>query len=170
MTPATTLTTDRLTLRLPQAADLPTYTAFCASDRSRFVMGPFDAVQAFNKLCAMVGHWTLRGFGRYVMDLGGRGIGHVGPLAMDARDLPEFTWTLWDPAAEGQGLATEAALAVKAHLFDDLGWTEMIIRIQPENTASCRIAERIGAVLTDAEAPDWYPGALTYRLTAGGAA
>lgn len=170
MTPATTLTTDRLTLRLPQAADLQAYTAFCISDRARYVLGPFDAVQAFNKLCAMLGHWTMRGFGRYVMDLGGRGIGHVGPLAMDDRYIPEFTWTIWDPAAEGQGLATEAALAVKTHLFEDLGWTEMIIRIQPENAASCRIAERIGGVLTDEAAPDWYPGAVTYRLTAKGAA
>ena len=169
MIAATELTTERLTLRLPLASDLPVYTAFCASDRARFVLGPFDAVQAFNKLCAMVGHWTLRGFGRYVMDLSGRGIGHVGPLAMDDRYIPEFTWTLWDPAAEGHGYATEAALAVKKHLFEDLGWTEMIIRVQPDNTSSCRIAERIGGVLTDEEAPDWYPGALTYRLTAEGA-
>ena len=42
MTVARTLTTDRLVLRHPQASDLPAYTAYCTSDRSRFVRGPFS--------------------------------------------------------------------------------------------------------------------------------
>ena len=122
MTAARTLTTDRLTLRQPEAADLPAYAAYCASDRARFVRGPFSAPQAFEKFAAMIGHWTLRGFGRYVMLREGRPIGHVGPLAIDDRDLPELTWALWDAAAEGHGYATEAARALSAHLFGAPGW------------------------------------------------
>ncbi len=166
MTPADMIQTARLTLRKPQAGDLPAYTAYCASKRSHFVRGPFTAAEAFDKFAAIIGHWTLRGFGRYIITLGGRPIGHVGPLAMDDSDPPEFTWTLWDGATEGHGYATEAALAVKDHLLSEAGWPEMIIRILPDNTASCRIAERIGATLTEDPAPDGYPGSLTYRLNA----
>ena len=161
-----TLHTQRLLLRRPEAGDLPAYTAYCASDRSRFVRGPFSAPEAFDKFASMIGHWTLRGFGRYVMVLNGAPIGHVGPLAMEDVDPPEFTWTLWDGKAEGQGFATEATLAVKDHLLSEAGWPEMIIRVMPDNSASCRIAERIGAVLTKDAAPEWYPGSLTYRLYA----
>ncbi len=160
------LNTERLHLRRPQAADLPAYTAYCASDRSAFVRGPFTAVEAFDKFASIIGHWTLRGFGRYVIELNGAPIGHVGPLAMDDIDPPEFTWTLWDGTAEGHGFATEAALRVRDHLFGDLGWPQMVIRIMPDNKGSIRIAERIGATLMDEPAPDWYAGSVTYRLFA----
>lgn len=164
MTPAASLTTDRLTLRQPQASDLPAYTAYCVSDRARFVGGPFTAQQAFDKLAAMIGHWPLRGFGRYVITHNGAPIGHVGPLASVDDDTPELSWTLWDTAHEGQGFATEAAQTVSHHLMTDLNWPELLIRIQPDNHASRRIADRLGASLTDQPAPDWYPGCLTYAL------
>ena len=163
---ATTLRTDRLVLRQPDLRDLAPYTAYCASDRSRFVRGPFTAAQAFDKLAAMIGHWTLRGFGRYTIVLGNTSIGHVGPLAHESNQPAEFTWTLWDGACEGHGYATEAAIRVRDYLLGDLGWTHMIIRILPDNIGSRRIAERIGARLTNDTAPDWYPGSLTYRLEA----
>ncbi len=161
-----TLHTQRLLLRRPQAGDLPAYTAYCASERTHFVRGPFSAAEAFDKFASIIGHWTLRGFGRYVITQNGTPIGHVGPLAMEDVDPPEFTWTLWDASAEGNGFATEAALAVKKHLLSDNDWPQMIIRIMPDNSASCRIAERIGATLTDDPAPEWYPGSRTYRLFA----
>ncbi len=166
MQAARTLSTPRLTLRMPQAADLPAYTAYCASARSRFVRGPFTEQEAFDKFAAIIGHWTLRGFGRYVMEHQNRPIGHVGPFASVSDAAPELTWTLWDGTCEGQGLATEAAQAVKTHLFDDLGWSEMVVLVQPDNIGSRRIAEKVGARKTYDAAPAWYPGCLTYRLTA----
>ncbi|MCV3271783.1 GNAT family N-acetyltransferase [Roseobacter sinensis] len=166
MQAAPTLTTARLTLRMPKATDLPAYTAYCASERSRFVRGPFTAQEAFDKFAAIIGHWTLRGFGRYVMEYEGRAIGHVGPLAVVTDTPPELTWTLWDGTFEGRGFATEAAQAVKTHLFEDLGWPEMLVLVQPENIGSRRIAEKVGARKTDEDAPAWYPGCLTYRLEA----
>lgn len=160
------LHTERLTLRRPEPSDLPAYTAYCASERSHFVRGPFTAPQAFEKLATMAGHWILRGYGRYIMVRDGAPIGHVGPLHLGDTSAPEFTWTLWDGAYEGQGLATEAARAVKQHLLVENGWPEMVILIQPNNHASRAIADRIGAKITDAPAPEWYPGCLTYRLRA----
>ncbi|WP_147110599.1 GNAT family N-acetyltransferase [Tateyamaria sp. syn59] len=166
MTAATTLTTDRLTLRQPQASDLPPYTDYCASPRTQFVGGPFDAAQAFDKFAAFAGHWALRGFGRYIMQQDGAPIGHVGPMQRDHRQPPEFTWTLWDSRYEGQGLATEAAAHVRDHLLGDLRWPEMIVHILPDNSGSIGIAERIGATRTDDTPPAWYEGAVVYRLTA----
>ncbi|MEL6417452.1 MAG: GNAT family N-acetyltransferase [Pseudomonadota bacterium] len=162
-----TLTTKRLTLRQPVPSDLPAYTDYCASKRSHFVRGPFTAPQAFEKFSSMIGHWAIRGFGRYVITRDCEPIGHAGPLAIDHSDPPELTWTLWDGAAEGHGYATEAALAVKHHLLSELGWPELIIRIMPDNHGACRIAERIGAELTSDEPPEWYAGSITYRLRAG---
>lgn len=161
---ATRLTTDRLILRQPIASDLDPYVTYCASERSQFVGGPFDAKKAFEELSSMAGHWNLRGFGRYIIVKDGVAIGHVGPLQIDASAPPEFTWTLWDGAFEGQGLATEAARVVHQHLIQDCGWNVMLIQIMPDNVRSRLIAERLGAVLSDDPAPEWYPGALTYYL------
>ncbi|MEX0308901.1 MAG: GNAT family N-acetyltransferase [Tateyamaria sp.] len=166
MTVADRLTTARLELRKPQAGDLPAYAAYCASDRTKFVGGPFAAAKAFDKFAAIAGHWILRGFGRYIMERDGAPIGHVGPMQLDATQPPEFTWTLWDGDCEGQGLATEAARRVRDHLLGELGWPEMIIHVMPDNTGSIGIAERIGAILTDNPPPAWYEGAVVYRITA----
>lgn len=166
MSVAAHIMTGRLHLRQPQAGDLPAYTAYCASPRSHFVRGPFTAPQAFEKFAAIIGHWTLRGYGRYIITLDGAPIGHVGPSAVDGPELPEMTWSLWSGAVEGQGYATEAAQAVCQHLLGDQGWREMIIHVLPENRGSVRIAEQIGARKSDDPAPDWYPGSVCYRLSA----
>lgn len=164
---ATTLTTNRLILRQPVIADLPAYVSYCASPRTEFVGGPFDAAKAFEKFAAMSGHWALRGFGRYVMVKDDHPIGHVGPLQPDDSQDPEFTWTIWDGEHEGHGLAIEAAKVVRQHLLTDCGWDRMIVHVMPDNGRSCRIAERLGAQLLDEPAPSRYPDALTYHLMGG---
>jgi RimJ/RimL family protein N-acetyltransferase len=166
MTIARDLPTLRLMLRVPNADDLPAYTAYCAGPRSTFVRGPFSKFEAFDKLAAMIGHWALRGFGRYTMVHDGAPIGHVGPLSVDDSHAPEFTWTLWNGTAEGQGFAIEAARAVRDHLFTAVGWQHMLIRIQPDNHPSIRLADRLGAQISNDPAPDWYPGCTTYHLNA----
>ncbi|MGH1415568.1 MAG: GNAT family N-acetyltransferase [Pelagimonas sp.] len=163
MNPARTLQTPRLQLRLPVASDLPVYTAFAASARANLVGGPFDAPRAFEKLAAMIGHWDLRGWGRYVIEHDGRAIGHCGPLDTFG-DTPEMTWTLWDATAAGQGFATEAVQEVIRHLFDDCGWSDLKICIDPTNAASHRMARRIGASITDLPGPTRWPEAQTYTL------
>lgn len=165
-TAASTLTTARLTLRQPLPADLAGYVAYAMSDRARFVGGPFDEAQAFARLGAMIAQWPLKGYGRYVMMLGEHAIGHVGPLAREDDHTPEMTWTLWDGAFEGQGLAAEAAQEVVRHLFDDLQWPAVIIRIEAGNKASLRLAEKLGATRSDGSIPAWSPDVLTYVLRA----
>lgn len=42
----------------------------------------------------------------------------------------------------GKGLATEAAMAMKSHAFNEMGLTRLISLIETENIASVRVAEK----------------------------
>lgn len=162
-----TIQTDRLTLRKPRTSDLEPYTAYCRGNRTAFVGGPHDGVEAFNKLAAIIGHWHLRGFGRYVFveTATDRPIGHVGALQMDADWEPDMTWSIWQGDDEGKGYALEASLAYCAHAARELDFPRMAARIIGQNQASIRLAEKLGAVLKSCSpAPPWFPDAVTYEI------
>lgn len=167
MSVAPLLTTERLVLRLPEPGDLAAYTAYCASARAHFVGGPFTPAQAFDKFAAMIGHWDLRGFGRYVIVYNARPIGHVGALQTDDSAAPELTWSLWSGDVEGQGFATEAAMAVRDHLLGTAGWRALTALVLPENTASLGVAKRLGAIRCD-EQHGRYPDAISFRFPTTG--
>lgn len=145
------LTTDRLNLRAPQAADWPAYRAYRLSPRS---FGAMDEATAWTHFAAFFGHWALRGFGRFVAVLRETGapVGHFGPFHPEGQAEPELTWTLWDGAQEGRGLAFEAAAAVRDHAFGVLGWPTAVSYITTGNARSERLAARLGAV-PDSVAP-----------------
>ena len=50
-------------------------------------------------------------------------------------------------AYRGKGLATEAATAMKKHAFEEFGLTRLISIIDKKNTASARVAEKVGLTL-----------------------
>ena len=157
--------TKRLFFRLPNAEDLAAYTAYCASPRAGFVGGPYNDVQAFEKLATMIGYWSLRGFGRFVFATHntGRPIGHMGALQLCVTDPVEMTWTIWHEDDEGQGYATEACSAYLAMARQSL--PPLLARMHPDNTASQRLAERLGGTCdTGAIAPIWLPKAVTYAM------
>ena len=52
-----------------------------------------------------------------------------------------------DPAHWGQGIATEAARAVRDHAFTEPGLERVISLIHPDNVASCRVVEKIGMTI-----------------------
>lgn len=161
------LQTDRLTLRRPEPSDLEPYTVYCKSDRTEFVGGPHDAVEAFNKLAAIIGHWQLRGFGRYIFveTATDEPLGHVGALQMDSNWPPEMTWSIWQDRHEGKGYALEACRAYCSHAASRFGFPMMAARIVQENTASIRLAEKLGGVFNaHAQAPPWFPDAITYEI------
>ena len=87
----------------------------------------------------------------------------AGPYYPVGRPETEIGWVLFD-GHEGKGFATEAARATLVFARDTLGWTEIVSYIAPENQASVRVAERLGATL-DTAAPQPKPGdnALVYR-------
>jgi RimJ/RimL family protein N-acetyltransferase len=148
MTPAAipTLTTERLTLRAPRLDDFKSLAAFMASPRARFVGGPLTPELSWRLLAQELGHWQLRGFGRWMVDLTttGETVGLVGlwyPLGFPER---EVGWDLFD-GHEGRGYATEAGRAARGFAYGTLGWDTAISLVADGNDASARVAERLGA-------------------------
>ncbi len=161
------LHTDRLTLRAPGPQDWEAYCAFILSDRAVHVRAPdLDRGKAWRAFGHLIGHWILRGFGQFVYCLRGtdRALGSTGPWFPEGWPEPEIGWTVWDAAAEGRGFAFEAAAAARDHAFRDLGWTTAVSYIDPANTRSIRLAERLGATRDDSAATP-FPGesTLVYR-------
>ena len=63
------ITTDRLLLRGPRAADFPVYESFYAdADASAHYGGPLRADQAWRQLAIDLGHWQIRGYGLTLAD------------------------------------------------------------------------------------------------------
>lgn len=140
-----TLETDRLTLRAPTAEDFDAYAEFRASERAVHVGGPYRRHQAFDQLCAIVGHWHLRGYGRWLVadKFTGAPLGIVGLFYPDDWPEPEIGWSVFE-AGEGRGIAYEAAVATRAYAYDTLGWVRVISCVAPDNARSVALAKRMG--------------------------
>ena len=142
-----TLTTERLTLRGPRASDFDTVAAFFADGgRSDFFGGPLTRGNAWRWFAMSMGHWQIRGFGFWMVDLTatGRLCGMTGLWQPEGWPEPELGWVVFE-GFEGQGIAQEAALAARAHAYGTLGWTTLTSNIMPGNTRSIALAERMGA-------------------------
>jgi len=91
------------------------------------------------------GHWSLRGFGNWVIvrRLDGRVVGHAGLWEPDGWPGTEVAWTLCRDAWD-QGYATEAGRAAEEWAWTNLDVDRLISVIAPANVASIRVAERLG--------------------------
>ncbi|MFQ6547269.1 GNAT family N-acetyltransferase [Aestuariibius sp. 2305UL40-4] len=151
MTSIPTLETDRLTLRAPQAEDFPLYRDFYAdAEGSGNYGGPLRPDEAFRRLAADIGHWHLRGFGKWIIvfrqtgtAVGGCGLWH--PMGWPRHEL---TWWLLR-AFRGQGIATEASRAVILFAHRTLGWDRVETHMRDTNQPARRLAERLGGTVTD---------------------
>lgn len=143
-----TLTTDRLTLGPLGLDHFEALAAFYASERSRFVGGPKDRAQSWRQLSTEIGHWTLRGFGRFAVHETATNsfVGIVGAWDPEGWPEPEIGWDLWD-GFEGRGYATEAAQATRDWCYGTLGWTTAISLVDPQNAGSVSVAKRLGCTL-----------------------
>jgi len=92
----------------------------------------------------------------------GRFIGRCGllPWTVDGRDEVEVAYTIAE-AYQGLGLGTEAAQAILHYGFSELHLTRLICLIDPDNTASQKVAEKIGMSL-EKEARDENGAFLIY--------
>jgi RimJ/RimL family protein N-acetyltransferase len=142
------LETARLRLRVPVLADFGAWADIFTTRTSVYMDGPYSRDEAFLDFGASVGLWLLRGYGPLVIEerTSGATLGFV-QICFESGDLePELGWFLL-PAAEGKGYAHEAALAFRGHAFGPLGMTRIVSYINPENTRSRRLAERLGATV-----------------------
>ena len=137
--------TERFTLRSPEARDFDAYAEFRGSDRAKMLGGPFTRIEAWDQLSELIGHWTLRGYGRWMVAdrTTDEPLGVVGPYCPEGWPEPEIAWSVFGNA-EGKGVAFEAAEASRKYAYETLGWTTAISLIDPKNTRSLALAKRLG--------------------------
>ena len=143
-----TLRTQRLVLRMFREGDLDEYAAMAADPEvTRYLGdgGTLARADAWRQMAMILGHWQLRGYGMWAVEEASTGwlAGRVGFFNPEGWPGFELGWTL---AREfwGRGYATEAARRALAYGFDELGREHVISLIRPANTASVRVAERLG--------------------------
>lgn len=151
------LTTDRLHLRTFRESDaeahLPIYSR---EDVSRFLLqDPWTAEMAETEIAKRLPRTGLETESRALALVietadgldsleGSRVIGDIALWLEDGSDeKAEIGWIL-DPAASGHGFATEAAIAVLNVAFDHYGLHRVFAQMDSRNTASAKLARRIG--------------------------
>jgi RimJ/RimL family protein N-acetyltransferase len=142
-----TLETERLILRLPRVEDFDAYAAMIGDEETaRFIGGHLPRPAAWRKFLQMPGAWAVQGFAMFslVEKSSGEWIGQAGPWMPEGWPGTEVGWSLRKEFT-GKGFALEAATAAIDWAFDTLGWTDVIHTIQPGNTASIALAERLGS-------------------------
>lgn len=149
--------TDRLFMRAPGAADFPVYERFYSDkDASRNYGGPLDPGQAWRVLATDIGHWTLRGYGRWALALKktGKMIGSCGLWWPHEYPRTELTWWIM-PNGRRQGFAKEASLAAIKFGYDTLGWDLVETHMNDDNLAARNLAVSLGGtVITREKFPD----------------
>ncbi len=145
-----TLTTERLRLRAFQASDLDAYAAMQANPEvmRHLVMGRTSTrVEVWRTMATSLGQWALRGYGMWACAKidGGAFVGSVGIFQPLDWPEPEIAYSLDRPFWR-QGFATEAAIAARDWFFAHVSLDRVASFIRPDNHASKRVAERLGAI------------------------
>jgi ribosomal-protein-alanine N-acetyltransferase len=142
------LETPRVILRPFREEDLDLLAQLMANtDFMRFSLGVFSREQTAGFLGKVIG-WECRGLPSQFAVIhrkDNRLIGYCGFFhqQVDGADEIEIGYRL-HPDYWNQGLATEAAQAVRDHGFADLNLPRLISLIHPDNRPSQRVAEKNG--------------------------
>lgn len=147
------LETERLLLRSPAIGDFPTYEAFYADpDASQYYGGPLPSHRAWGVLAADLGHWQLRGYGRWAVETrdGGEMVGGCGLWWPMGWPRSELTWWI-TPSARRKGFATEASRAVIAFAYDVLQWALVETHMDDNNEAARRLVLGLGGTIVTRE-------------------
>jgi RimJ/RimL family protein N-acetyltransferase len=141
------LETGRLILRPTAPEDFEGWAAFMADEESaRHLGGVQPRSVAWRGFLSMAGAWAMQGFAMFsvIEKSSGRWIGRLGPWMPEGWPGTEVGWGIVRDAC-GKGYATEGAIAAIDWAFANLGWTEVIHTIAPENTASQIVAQKLGS-------------------------
>jgi RimJ/RimL family protein N-acetyltransferase len=141
-----TLETPRLRLRAFRADDFNAIADFFGDPVSAPYGGPCNRDEAWRKLAAYCGHWSLRGYGPWAVGCRAtdRCLGVCGLWYPEGWFAPEITWALV-PGEHGKGYATEAASRALTAAYEHFGWTTAVSVVAQGNAASEAVARRLGA-------------------------
>jgi RimJ/RimL family protein N-acetyltransferase len=147
------LETERLRLRAHTLNDFDTYCDLWADPAVVRYLSclPNTREESMGRLLRNAGHWTLRGFGSWLVEekASGEFVGEVGlfnylrEIQPRIDETPEIGWIL-SPHKHGLGYATEAVRSVLDWGRDRFTAGAVCCLIDPENTASLRVAEKSG--------------------------
>jgi RimJ/RimL family protein N-acetyltransferase len=145
-----TVTTARLRLRAFRSSDLDAYAAMQANPEvmRHMVMGRTSTpAEVWRTMLMSLGAWALRGYGMWACEKidGEAFVGSVGIFHPLDWPEPEIAYSL-DQPFWGQGFATEAAGTARDWLFEHSSLKRAASFIRPDNLASKRVVERLGAV------------------------
>lgn len=140
------LETDRLIVRGWKPGDVEAFYAICSDPAVMRFVGdgtPWsrERTQAFlDRATAMM---QARGFCQWPVVRKGEGelVGFCGFVPCE--EGAEIGWRL-APTMWGRGFATEAARAVLQYGFDLFGFPRVLATVQPSNSASVRVIEKLG--------------------------
>ncbi|MEM6375155.1 MAG: GNAT family N-acetyltransferase [Pseudomonadota bacterium] len=142
-----TLETPRLILRGPEPHDFDPLCAFLLDrDRSWGFGAEKDRPKAWRWFALSIGHWALRGYGYFTMELKetGQPCGLTGIWNPEGWPEPEVGWVLYE-GFEGKGIAYEGAERARRWAYEDVGLKTLTSNIVPGNARSLALAERLGA-------------------------
>jgi RimJ/RimL family protein N-acetyltransferase len=140
------LHTRRLTLREYRMADFDAFAANLADEEAMKFLGAVpDRRTAWRIFGCNAGGWLLQGAGRWSVELRDSGalVGNVGAFFRESGPDIEVGWNIWREHW-GQGIATEAATEVVRYAFEVRRERRVTALIDAGNTASLRIAARLG--------------------------
>jgi RimJ/RimL family protein N-acetyltransferase len=165
------LVTERLRLRPHRRED---WLAMCAlwqhPETHRFLgVLPQDDQAVWFRLLRYAGMWALLGFGFWVVEDKATGafLGEAGLLDAERgldglKDMPEAGWAC-TPVATGQGIATEAMLAILSWADTHLDDARIGCIIAPANAPSLRVAHKLGFRQVDRATLGGEPVVLLHR-------
>ena len=159
------IVTDRFVLRATKLADFPAYADIACGERGAYIGGPMSRVDAWYDFVTLCSGWMLHGHGGWTIEDPAtfKVVGFVAVGLEPGNDEIELGYLLTE-AAEGKGIASEAALAVRDWSEGELGLTGLVSYIDPDNTRSVDVATRLGATRdTNAEAALDDPSTHIYR-------
>ncbi|MET0662829.1 MAG: GNAT family N-acetyltransferase [Ilumatobacteraceae bacterium] len=164
---STASATPRLEIRLPTEQDRERFVAlFCDGDFMQYSAGVLDVDAAHRRFDEMLVRAAELSFAKQpvIERLSGDIVGYVGVnrFEFDGQQRLEFGYRLI-PEARGKGYATEAGRLVLERAAETFGG-EMLAMIDPTNSASQNVAEKLGFVFWKQAMID---GAVSnlYRLT-----
>jgi RimJ/RimL family protein N-acetyltransferase len=144
----TVIETPRLILRVPTLKEFEPWARFMGDEEAaRYIGKKQPPAVVWRGICTMAGAWLVHGYAMFSVfeKSTGNWVGRVGPWQPHQWPGPEVGWgvirEVW-----GKGYAFEAAAAAMDFAIDELGWTDIIHSIHPDNVNSQKLAMRLGSI------------------------